>query len=129
MNQAPITLSLLGGLHFFDSAVCVVVLLLAIFGRGTPAVASAKLSKGEQWKSPYGVTFTFDSSFDASVGGEHVVGMTVTAKKSGSESETFRISGYDATRERSAFDVPFKLREHDEAGASWIRVEARKPSP
>lgn len=109
-------------------AAVVLVLLLAIFGRGTPNVAAHKLSKGDTWNTPYGVAFTFDSAFDASVGGEHVVGMSVTASKK-SEKETFRISGYDATRDRVAFEVPFKLAEHDDQGASWIKIEARKPSP
>ena len=109
-------------------AAVALVLLLAIFGRGTPNVAAHKLSKGDTWNTPYGVVFTFDSAFDASVGGEHVVGMSVTASKKG-EKETFRISGYDATRDRVAFEVPFKLSEHDDQGASWIKIEARKPSP
>ncbi len=109
-------------------AAVALVLLLAVFGRGTPDISSQKLAKGETWKSPYGVAFTFDSAFDASVGGEHVIGMSVTASNKG-ERETFRISGYDATRDRVAFEVPFKLAEHDQQGASWIKVEARKPSP
>jgi hypothetical protein len=107
-------------------AMVAVAMLIALLPGSPPPKATERLDEGESWTTPWGVEFRFADAFDATIGGIPVVGLTLVAARDG-EMQSFRISGFEAERERDAFGVRFRVVTVESRGR-WIKIEARRPS-